>query len=114
MSQLPNCPQCDSDLTYTDGTAFICPMCAYEWTQAEMDAAEEAAKVRDANGNELQSGDDVIVSQDLKLSANQVIKQGTKVKNIRLLDDLVDGHDIACRIPEIGSIYLKSEFIKKA
>lgn len=114
MSQFPNCPQCDSDLTYTDGNAYICPMCGHEWTQAEMEAAAEAARIRDINGNELQDGDSVIVVQDLKLSATQVIKQGTKVKSIRLLSNPVDGHDIACRLPELGQIYLKSEFVKKS
>ena len=60
MSGLPNCPECGSDLTYTDGTVMICPMCAHEWTEADQAAALEAQIVRDANGSELSDGDNDI------------------------------------------------------
>lgn len=113
MSGLPNCPQCDSDLTYTDGSLLICPMCAFEWTEAEQEAALEASLVRDANGVELLDGDNVIVTQNIKLKGADRIKQGTKVSNIRVLDEPVNDHNIECTVDGFGRIYLKSEFVKK-
>lgn len=113
MENLPNCTQCQSDLTYTDGILFICPMCAHEWTQEEMDAAQEAQLIRDSNGNILEDGDIVTVIKDLRVSGTQTVKQGTRVRNIRLVQDAVDGHDIEARVDGIGRMYLKSEFVKK-
>lgn len=112
MSQLPPCPQCNSEYTYEDGVQFVCPECAHEWTAAEA-AAEEAGKVvRDANGNELQDGDAVTVIKDLKVKGSSaVVKVGTKVKSIRLVDG---DHDIDCKVDGIGPMKLKSEFVKKA
>ncbi|AXY25554.1 alkylphosphonate utilization protein [Suicoccus acidiformans] len=112
-TNLPNCLQCDSDLTYTDGVMYICPICAHEWTDADMSAAEEALLIRDANGNVLEDGDTVTVIKDLKLSATQTIKQGTKVKGIRLVPDSADGHDIDAKVDGVGRVGLKSEFVKK-
>lgn len=111
MSQLPPCPQCGSEYTYEDGVQLICPECAHEWTAAEA-AAEEAGKVvRDANGNELQDGDTVTVIKDLKVKgSSSVVKVGTKVKGIRLVDG---DHDIDCKVDGIGPMKLKSEFVKK-
>ena len=102
MSKLPNCPQCDSEYTYEDGQLFVCPMCAHEWTQEDEVARAEAGIIRDANGNQLENGDSVTVIKDLKLNATTTIKQGTKAKNIRLIDEPVDGHDIACKIDGIA------------
>ena len=113
MSKLPNCPQCDSEYTYEDGQLFVCPMCAHEWTQEDEVARAEAGIIRDANGNQLENGDSVTVIKVLKLNATTTIKQGTKAKNIRLIDEPVDGHDIACKIDGIGSLYLKSIYVKK-
>lgn len=113
MSKLPNCPQCDSEYTYEDGQLFVCPMCAHEWTQEDEVARAEAGIIRDANGNQLENGDSVTVIKDLKLNETTTIKQGTKAKNIRLIDEPVDGHDIACKIDGIGSLYLKSIYVKK-
>lgn len=113
MSKLPNCPQCYSEYTYEDGQLFVCPMCAHEWTQEDEVARAEAGIIRDANGNQLENGDSVTVIKDLKLNATTTIKQGTKAKNIRLIDEPVDGHDIACKIDGIGSLYLKSIYVKK-
>ncbi|MBB5073995.1 alkylphosphonate utilization operon protein PhnA [Bartonella callosciuri] len=49
--------------------------------------------------------------KDLKVKgAVSILKSGTKVKNIRLVDG---DHNIDCKIPGIGQIGLKSEFIKK-
>ena len=110
MTTLPPCPQCKSEYTYEDGANYVCPECAYEWPQVE--AAEEAKLVRDAVGNLLQDGDTVTVIKDLKLKGSSlVVKVGTKVRNIRLVDG---DHDIDCKIDGIGQMGLKSEFVKKA
>jgi len=111
MSELTNCPKCNCEYTYEDRGLLICPECAHEWTQAEADAAAEAGIKRDANGNELQDGDTVTVIKDLKVKGTSlVVKVGTKVKNIRLIDG---DHDIDCKIDGIGAMKLKSEFVKK-
>ena len=113
MSGLPNCPECGSDLTYTDGTVMICPMCGHEWTEAEQAAALEAQIVRDANGVELSEGDNVSVIRDIKLKGANKLKQGTRGANVRILEDPVDGHDIEWTIEGSGRMYLKSELVKK-
>lgn len=113
MNKLPDCTNCGSDLTYTDGTLFICPICGHEWTQAEHEAALEAAIVRDANGNELVDGDTVTVIQDIKLSGASRIKQGTKAKKLTILDEPVNDHDIEVTIDGMGRMYLKSFLVKK-
>jgi protein PhnA len=120
MSELPKCPKCDADYTYLDGALFVCPSCAHEWSNAPAASDEDEAPeiddqdtaVRDANGNILQTGDSVIVIKDLKVKGSSlVVKGGTKVKNIRLVDG---DHDIDCKIDGIGAMQLKSEFVKKA
>lgn len=112
MSALPNCPKCNSEYTYEDGAMYVCPECAHEWPQATSDNAEETRGVRDANGNLLVDGDSVTVIKDLKVKGTSlVVKVGTKVKNIRLVDG---DHDIDCKIDGIGAMQLKSEFVKKA
>lgn len=112
MSELPNCPKCGSEYTYTDGTMTICPECAHEWPQdANADAADEGRVFKDANGNVLQDGDTVTVIKDLKVKGSSlVVKVGTKVKNIRLIEG---DHDIDCKIDGIGPMQLKTEFVKK-
>lgn len=113
MSSLPACPKCNSEFTYEDGAGlYVCPECAHEWPVQAADAAEEGAKVyRDAVGNVLQDGDTVTVIKDLKLKGSGgVVKVGTKVKNIRLVDS---DHDIDCKIDGFGAMSLKSEFVKK-
>jgi protein PhnA len=110
MSNLPNCPKCQSEYTYEDGLMYICPECAHEWT-TEGDASEEQKVVKDANGNILNDGDTVSVIKDLKVKgSSSVIKIGTKVKNIRLVEG---DHDIDCKIDGFGAMQLKSEFVKK-
>jgi len=110
---LPPCPQCASELSYHDGSQFVCPECGHEWSsEAAVEAAEEVRIVRDANGSELKDGDTVTVIKDLKIKGSSlVVKVGTKVKNIRLTDG---DHDIDCKIDGIGAMGLKSEFVKKA
>ena len=112
MSALPNCPKCNSEYTYEDGVMYVCPECAHEWPQAAAEAADDGRVVRDANGNLLVDGDSVTVIKDLKVKGSSlVVKVGTKVKNIRLVDG---DHDIDCKIDGIGAMQLKSEFVKKA
>ncbi len=113
MSQLPNCPECGSAYTYVDGALYVCPECAREWS---MDAGaggdDETLVVKDAHGNVLADGDSITVIKDLKVKgSSSVVKVGTKVKNIRLVEG---DHDIDCRIDGIGAMQLKSEFVKKA
>ncbi len=110
---LPPCPACGSAYTYEDHALFVCPECAHEWPAAEGDpVAEQAAdEIRDAVGNVLQDGDTVTVIKDLKVKGSSlVVKVGTKVKNIRLVQG---DHDIDCKIDGIGSMGLKSAFVKK-
>lgn len=112
MSALPQCPQCNSEYTYEDGDNFVCPECAHEWLQKAAEAVEEQRVWKDANGNVLQDGDSVTVIKDLKIKgSSSVVKVGTKVKNIRLIEG---DHDIDCKIDGIGAMQLKSEFVKKA
>ncbi|HET8731510.1 MAG TPA: zinc ribbon domain-containing protein YjdM [Moraxellaceae bacterium] len=114
MSNLPPCPKCGSEFTYADGDQWVCPECAHEWGpgQAAGEAAEAARVVRDAVGNVLADGDSVTVIKDLKVKGSSlVIKVGTKVRNIRLVEG---DHDIDCKIDGVGAMQLKSEFVKKA
>lgn len=107
----PPCPKCSSPYTYEDGALLVCPECAHEWPLAADDSDEETGEKiwRDANGTELKDGDSVTVIKDLKFRGG-VVKVGTKVKNIRLTDG---DHDIDCKIPGIGAMGLKTEFVKK-
>ena len=116
MTTFPACPHCASTLSYEDGVNYVCPECAYEWPQrvtAEPTEAAPAARVvRDSQGNELKDGDSVMVIKDLKVKGSStVVKVGTKVKNIRLVDG---DHDIDCRIEGVGAMGLKSQFVRKA
>lgn len=112
MNGLPACPQCGSAYAYADGSMYVCPECAHEWAQEAPAAADDARVVRDSNGNVLADGDTVTVIKDLKVKgSSSVVKVGTKVKNIHLVEG---DHDIGCRIDGIGAMQLKSEFVKKA
>ena len=113
MSLSP-CPKCQSEYTYQDGDLLICPECSHEWQEGELSSAEEVTQIKDSNGNLLVDGDTVTVIKDLKIKgSSSVVKVGTKVKNIRLLPEASDGHDIDCKIEGIGAIKLKSEYVKK-
>ncbi|MFH1870407.1 MAG: zinc ribbon domain-containing protein YjdM [Pseudomonadota bacterium] len=112
MSTLPQCPQCSSEFTYEDGENYVCPECAHEWPKLAAAGGDERRVVKDSNGNVLQDGDTVTVIKDLKIKgSSSVVKVGTKVKNIRLVEG---DHDIDCKIDGIGAMQLKSEFVKKA
>lgn len=107
------CPKCECEYTYNDRDMTICPECAHEWNETEV---SEAAVIRCSNGNILNSGDAVTVIRDLKIKgSSSVVKVGTKVKNIRILDPdyVVDGHDIDCKIDGFGAMKLKSSVVKK-
>jgi protein PhnA len=116
-STLPACPVCGLENTYPDGDNYVCPDCAHEWPMAAQ--AEEGeggvgdGGVRDANGNPLADGDAVILVKDLKVKgSSSVLKKGSKIKSIRLVDG-ADGHNVDCKT-DLGSMLLKSEFLKKA
>ncbi len=112
MSQLPNCPQCNSEYTYEDGEMYVCPECGHEWGKGEAAAADEGVVAIDANGNRLEDGDTVTVIKDLKVKgSSSVVKVGTKVKGIRLVEG---DHNIDCKVPGIGAMKLKSEFVKRS
>ncbi len=109
---IPNCPKCQSEYTYEDGNMIVCPMCSYEWNP-EVEEVKEGEKVyKDINGNVLVDGDTVTVVKDLKVKGSSlVVKAGTKVKNIRLVDG---DHDINCKIDGMGAMQLKTSVVKKA
>lgn len=108
METLPNCPMCQSAYTYEDRGLFVCPECGHEWQESDV---ETGLDVRDANGNPLTDGDSITVIKDLKVKgASGAIKQGTKVKNIRLVEG---DHNIDCKVDGFGPMKLKSEFVKK-
>lgn len=112
MADIPACPQCTSPNSYEDRGLFVCPECGHEWSAAENAQGESGARVvHDANGTVLADGDTVTVIKDLKIKgSSSVVKVGTKVKGIRLVDG---DHDIDCKIPGIGAMGLKSEFVRK-
>lgn len=118
-NELPPCPNCDSKYTYEMGALLVCPECAHEWS-AELssddnDSSEVAESVvRDSVGNILQDGDTVTIAKSLKVKgASGPLKVGTRVKNIRLIADSGDGHDIDCKIDGFGAMKLKSSIVKK-
>jgi len=109
---LPACPQCQSELTYEDGELYICPECGHEWARQAAVEVDDVKVWKDSVGNVLADGDTVTLIKDLKLKgSSSVIKVGTKVKNIRLIEG---DHDIDCKIDGVGAIQLKSEFVRKA
>ncbi len=113
MNTLPPCPQCQSVYAYEDRGLLNCPECGHTWsaTAAVADEGDSARVVRDAHGVVLQDGDTVTVIKDLKVKGSStVVKVGTKVKGIRLVDG---DHDIDCKVPGVGPMGLKSEYVKK-
>ncbi len=112
MNKLPHCPKCNSEYTYEDGNMFVCPECGHEWSKDSIqENSENEESVKDANGSILNDGDTVSVIKDLKVKgSSSVVKVGTKVKNIRLVEG---DHNIDCKIDGVGAMKLKSEFVKK-
>lgn len=113
MSDILVCPNCTSEYTYEDRNLMVCSICGYEWDPELVETTKDD-QIKDANGNILQDGDTVIVIKDLPVKgSSQPVKQGSKVKNIRLIYSTTDGHDIDCKIDGFGAMKLKSEFVKK-
>jgi len=111
MAILPPCPKCNSEYTYEDGIMYVCPECAHEWPIDAVAQTSDETIIKDANGNVLNDGDSITVIKDLKVKGSSlVVKVGTKVKNIHLVEG---DHDIDCKIDGIGAMKLKSEFVKK-
>ena len=113
MSEIPACPECSSEFAYEDRNQYVCPECAHEWSRdGEPDAPDDSLSIRDSVGNVLNDGDTVTVIKDLKVKGSStVVKVGTRVKNIRLIEG---DHDIDCKVDGIGAMQLKSQFVKKA
>ena len=113
MSTTPPCPQCTLENTYHDGTLYVCADCGFEWSPAEAAAADEGDRiVRDSNGTVLQDGDAVVLIKDLKVKgSSSTLKQGSKVKSIRLVGS--GDHEVDCRM-DAGNFMLKACFLKKA
>lgn len=114
-STLPPCPACKSVYTYEQGTLYVCPECAHEWSQTAAPSGDDtetaSSVIKDSNGTPLSDGDTITVIKDLKIKGTSlVVKVGTKVKNIRLVGG---DHDIDCKIDGIGAMKLKSEFVRK-
>ena len=110
---LPPCPACSSEYTYEMGALLVCPECAHEWNPEE-DIANDSSIIKDAVGNVLADGDTVTVIKGLKVKGfPQDIKVGTKVRNIRLVPDASNGHDIDCKVDGFGQMQLKSSVVKK-
>lgn len=111
MSSCPPCPHCQSTYVYEDGQLYVCPECGHEFSSDAQDTQSSSLVIRDAHGVELKNGDTVTVIKDLKVKgSSMVVKVGTKVKNIHLVEG---DHDIDCRIPGVGQMGLKSQFVKK-
>ena len=111
MEESKTCPKCKSPYAYQDGSLWICPECFHEWSSSE-ELAVKAHCFTDVNGVELKNGDAITVAKDLKVG-KVVLKSGTKVKNIKLLDEPVNDHEISCKIDGLGQIYLKGSVVKK-
>lgn len=111
MYTLPSCPKCQSEYTYEMDGVLVCPDCGHEWAMDSSFETIEEKVVRDSNGNVLSDGDTITVIKDLKVKGStSVLKMGTRVKNIRLVEG---DHDIDCKIDGFGAMKLKSEFVKK-
>lgn len=113
MTTLPPCPQCNSPYSYPDRDLLMCPECAHQWSLDDEDLPESTTPVfRDAHGSVLVDGDSVTLIKDLKVKgSSQVLKVGTRVRNIRLS---AGDHDIDCSIDGMGAMKLKSQFVRKA
>src|SRR4051794_11142801 len=106
------CPMCETTDVLNHSGRLECVTCGHEWeVEPETRASSENRVVKDAYGTVLRDGDAVTLIKDLKLKgSSQVIKGGTKAKNIRLVDG---DHEISCKI-DGSAIGLKACFVKKA
>jgi protein PhnA len=116
MSDVLKCPRCGSEFAYEDGHLLMCPECAHAWPKNAPTGSDDARVVSDSNGNALADGDMVTVIKDLKVKdlkvkgSSSVVKMGTKVRNIRLVEG---DHDIDCKVDGMGAMQLKSAFVKQ-
>ncbi len=109
MNELPNCPECQGEYTYEDQELYVCPECGHEWSKNE---SSEGFVIKDANGTVLADGDSVTVIKDLKVKgSSNVVKVGTKIKNIKLVDK--PDHNIDCKVPGFGAMAVTAAFVKK-
>lgn len=114
MENLPNCPKCGGEYTYEDMGLLICPECAHEWSKDDSSEEDKEFTVKDSNGATLRSGDDVTIIKDLKVKgSSSVVKVGTKIKNIRLVES-ADDHNIDCKIAGVGAIKITPKYVKKS
>ena len=98
--------------TYPDGVVVVCADCGHECMPGAAGAADDEAEapVRDANGNPLQDGDDVVLVKDLKVKGSSLtLKMGTKVRNIRVVGG---DHDVEGRV-DGSPMMLKGIYLKK-
>jgi protein PhnA len=113
MPNAPACPQCTLENTYVDGGNFVCADCGFEWSASGDTGAATGTVVRDSNGNALANGDTVVVIKDLKVKGSSIpLKQGTVIKNIRLVED--DAEHIEGNSDKIKGLVLKTIFLRKA
>jgi protein PhnA len=115
MPELPACPQCAGVHTYPDGAMLACPDCGHEWSAQAGAAADAGARavVRDCNGNPLADGDTVVVIKDLKVKGSSTgLKQGTLIRDIRLVEDDVD--HVEGNVEKIKGLVVKTCFVRKA
>ncbi|MFZ6801656.1 zinc ribbon domain-containing protein YjdM [Undibacterium sp. Di24W] len=110
MSNVPACPVCGLENTYPDGENYMCADCGHEWPiQAAAEENDERI-VKDSNGNVLADGDAVVLIKDLKVKGSSTtLKQGTKVKSIRLVGG---DHEVDCKM-DAGNFMLKACYLKK-
>lgn len=100
---------------------LVCPECAHEWnpgTESENGTTETSNVIKDSVGNELADGDSITITQTVKVKgAQQPLKSGTKVRNIRLNFEAGTGpedHNIDCKIDGFGAMTLKPAVVKKS
>lgn len=112
MSTIPACPQCTLENTYQDGNNFVCADCGFEWPVTAAASEDDAdAVIKDANGTVLADGDAVVLIKDLKVKGSSItLKQGTKVKSIRLVGG---DHEVDCKM-DAGNFMLKACYLRKA
>lgn len=106
--ELPICPNCSFEFPYEEGVGRVCSNCDHRRKEEKTDS--NTLIVIDSNGNQLANWDNIIIIKDLKFKWWS-IKQGTKVKNIKLVHG---DHNIDCKVEGIWAMALKSEFVKKA
>ncbi len=107
----PACPACTLEDVLSHAAHWECATCGHEWPKDVAAAVEAVRVVKDAHGNVLVEGDTVTLIKDLKLRGGSgVIKGGTKVRNIRLVEG---DHEIDCKVEGVP-MALKACFVKKS